>query len=144
MKVDTNVASKAFLFQQMNDTTIIQWHKSQAPTSLCKGKSALFIGGRVHFSRRDGALLKEGWHTEYELAKCERLGCHLSPNSSKLPHVRYEEWGWCHLLRSGQPSLEMRHLSSRGAHLSLMTSPKPNKHVPQLPMKPPHVTTILC
>jgi hypothetical protein len=52
------------------------------------------------------------------LAKCENVHSHLSSNSYQVAYVRDGEWRGCHLSRGGQPPLRVRHLSSRGAHLS--------------------------
>jgi hypothetical protein len=102
MKVDTNVASKAFLFQQMNDTTIIQWHKSQAPTSFAMGECFIYSQeGRV--PKEEGAPLGEGGRTKWrgKGAKCVGVGCHLSQLHNDT--VEDLKGRGCHLSRGRHP-----------------------------------------
>jgi len=134
-----NVPPKSYLFSIEKSIQItITSSFLKAPTSFSNGKKLQFIGGGMHFPRREGAPLGENG-----LAKCERWGSTSLP-APLILHMweRKREEGF-HLSIGRNPSLGMCHLSSRGAHFLLMTTPNSIQHVPKSPITPSHVPTRL-
>jgi hypothetical protein len=90
MKVDTNVASKAFFIPTISMIQQLQWHKSQAPTSFSNGRVLSYIAKwvtiprQIRVTRVRGALVDLG-QVEEEVGRVVALSicqvawsCHLS------------------------------------------------------------------
>jgi len=115
----TSTTSKFFSISIPISLEALQQHNPKSPNLTLQRKQKLqYIERGAHFPRREGAPLVEKWDD-----KCEKWGCHLSPNSHKSLHVKV--WGMegsppllsrCAPFLGLPASFLMRHISWRGAH----------------------------